>query len=55
MRDLGGLLAMLILASIFLNSMFTYNKLENALVSQLYKLPKMVGIEDKQSKTLNPA
>ena len=39
MRDVGGLAFMLMVIAAFFNQVFTYNKLENALVEQLYLKP----------------
>ena len=52
MRDIGGASATLILSASFLNSLFTYNKLENTLVQSLYKLPKSELIRPWDKKDL---
>jgi len=41
MRDMGGVTCTAVLISVFAVSLLTYNKLENELVAQLYKRPKM--------------
>lgn len=54
MSDLGGLFVFLTLFGMTLNGMFSYNKMENHLVAQLYEKQKiMQGKFKNESKTLN--
>ena len=46
LRDFGGLAFMLIVLASIGNFFFTYNKLENALVEQLYMKPATWKIKD---------
>ena len=48
-RDMGGLGFILTSIASVLNLLFTFNKMENRLVSQLYQKPSTFKIEDLNS------
>ena len=55
LRDIGGLTCILVVIASSINSVCNYSKLENTLVSQLYKKPDLAkGRYRKESKTLDP-
>lgn len=54
MSDIGGLIAFLTFFGMTLNGMFSYNRMENHLVAQLYEKQKIMhGKFKNESKTLN--
>ena len=54
LRDVGGLVGILIVITSFFNEVFSFNKLENWLVSELYMKPKTsTGKGNKEPKELD--
>ena len=55
LRDVGGALFTLLVVSMFLNSILTYNKMENWLVQNLYLRPetKSSGADEEAVKDLD--
>ena len=53
MRDIGGIFFFTAMLGSFCNSLFNYNKLENQIVAQLYKRPKLKDDNPKDKGNLH--
>ena len=52
MRDLGGFFFLMVMLGSFCNTLFNYNKLENQIVAELYRRPKLKNDSPKDKGNL---